>query len=185
MNKTLFRRWFRHLALLALLPALALPTAAPVRAQAANLLTNGDFENGGNGWQTCGSAAIVDKTKPGVSKAMVSSGRYAARVSYDADSVCGDDSYYDPHGQLAQQISVPDDAEVLTIWFRYSRIGQVGKPLRVTLQTETGLLGRVAETGQVDPGDLSGWNWYRSELSADEIASARGRTVSLTLSVSA
>lgn len=187
MNKTLLQHCFRPVVVLVLLAVLSVPAPTLVRAEAANLLRNGDFENGSAGWQPCANAAIVDKTKPGVSSAMVFRGRYAVRISYDPDNraSCGGDTYNDPRGQIAQQISVPSDGDVLTIWFRYSRVGQVGKPLRVTLGTEDGLLGRVAETDQVDPGELSGWSWYRSELNAEELASARGRTLNLYLSVSA
>lgn len=115
---------------------------------------------------------------------MVLSGRYAARVSFDDTSLCGNDRYYDPHGQLAQQFSVPADAQALSISFWYSRVGQVSRPLRVTLGTETGLLGRVVELDQVDPGELRGWSLYRSALSADDVARVRGRKLSLYLSVS-
>lgn len=186
MNKTVSRYWFGF-CMLSMLVALAPSSAAPVRAQVANLLVNGNFEQAGANWDVCANAAIIDKTQPSVSDRMVFGGRYAARISYVANNtaVCGDDAFYDPRGQIAQSFTVPSDAEVLTISFRYSRVGQAQKPLRVTLGTESSLLGRVAETDQVDPGELSGWSLYRSELSESEIANLRGRTLNLYLSVSA
>lgn len=56
-------------------------TATNHAAAATNLIDNGDFERGvAEPWIMCGGAGLVDAQNPGLTAAMVHSGRYALRL---------------------------------------------------------------------------------------------------------
>jgi hypothetical protein len=152
-------------------------------AQAANLITNGDFERGGEGWTGCGDVDLADRQQNGVSDAMVYGGRYALRVTYNPDDNCGGDPFFEAESQANQQLTIPADAPALTVSFRYSRIGATQLPLQVILATQTGYVGRFATLDPIRPEDLSGWNLYRAELSQRDLEQARGQTLKLYFAI--
>ena len=68
-------------AALVLAPAAALPSeVAPAAAASANLLTNGDLENGTTGWSAFGAGTVASTTSPvhGGARALSRTGRTAA-----------------------------------------------------------------------------------------------------------
>ena len=147
-------------------------------AQSVSLLTNGNFENAGTNWDQCGDTAIVD-TQSGATSAMVHSGRYAARISYNRNRDCGGDAVYSPDSQIAQPVTVPPDAQALTISFWYSRVGATTLSLQIILGTEARPLGWTVSLDSLKSEELAGWNLYRGELSASQLNSVRGKTLNL------
>jgi hypothetical protein len=182
-SSTPFERLARYLLGVVLLIVLGLSSAPPGRAQAANLIVNGDFERISEGWVGCGDVALPDRQRPGVTDAMVYAGRYAARVSYNADLTCGGEAFFDPESQINQQITIPNDATALTVSFRYSRIGATQLPLQVILASNVGYVGRSATLNPLYPEQLGGWNLYRGELSREELERARGQTLKLYFAI--
>lgn len=82
MRKSIARIALVLTAALVLAPAAALPSevAAPAAAASANLLTNGDLENGTTGWSAFGAGTVASTTSPvhGGARALLRTGRTAA-----------------------------------------------------------------------------------------------------------
>ncbi len=168
--------WLTHLLLIVLLaPALCWPAPSPLKAQAANLLSNAGFESGSSSWSLCGNASIVDSQAAGVNAAMVYAGRRALRLM-DTDDGCGS-AVFDPYAAAAQLVSIDGGVTAITISFWYSRVGNPVWPLTVSL-AEPGGYGYLAE---VDVENLPGWHLFRYELPEADIERLRGQTVQLTL----
>jgi hypothetical protein len=163
--------------LLALCMGLA-PAPRPVAA-AANLLNNAGFEQGASGWELCGSAELPTLWQAGVTAAMVSTGQRALRLTYTEGETCGS-PVFDPHGAAAQLVSIPADAEDVTISFWYSRVGNPIWDMTVNL----GEPGGFNYLDSVYTDNLPGWHLYRYELTLDQLEWVQGRTVELTLASS-
>ncbi|MEU4386343.1 non-reducing end alpha-L-arabinofuranosidase family hydrolase [Promicromonospora sp. NPDC023805] len=81
MRKSIARLALALTAALVLAPAAALPSeVAPAAAASANLLTNGDLENGTTGWSVFGAGTLASTTSPvhGGARALSRTGRTAA-----------------------------------------------------------------------------------------------------------
>ncbi|MGI5191819.1 non-reducing end alpha-L-arabinofuranosidase family hydrolase [Promicromonospora sp. CA-289599] len=81
MRKSIARLALALTAALVLAPAAALPSeVAPAAAASANLLTNGDLENGTTGWSVFGAGSLASTTSPvhGGARALLRTGRTAA-----------------------------------------------------------------------------------------------------------
>lgn len=81
MRKSIARIALALTAALVLAPAAALPSeVAPAAAASANLLTNGDLENGTTGWSAFGAGTVASTTSPvhGGARALSRTGRTAA-----------------------------------------------------------------------------------------------------------
>jgi hypothetical protein len=81
MRKSIARLALALAATLVLAPAAALPSeVAPAAAASANLLTNGDMENGTTGWSVFGAGTLASTTSPvhGGTRALSRTGRTAA-----------------------------------------------------------------------------------------------------------
>jgi hypothetical protein len=81
MRKSIARIALALTAALVLAPAAALPSeVAPAAAASANLLTNGDLENGTTGWSAFGAGTVASTTSPvhGGARALLRTGRTAA-----------------------------------------------------------------------------------------------------------
>ncbi|MEV0949544.1 non-reducing end alpha-L-arabinofuranosidase family hydrolase [Promicromonospora sp. NPDC050249] len=81
MRKSIARLALALTAALVLAPAAALPSeVAPAAAASANLLTNGDLENGTTGWSAFGAGTVASTTSPvhGGARALSRTGRTAA-----------------------------------------------------------------------------------------------------------
>jgi hypothetical protein len=82
MRKSIARLALALTAALVLAPAAALPSevVAPAAAASANLLTNGDLENGTTGWSVFGAGTLASTTNPvhGGARALSRTGRTAA-----------------------------------------------------------------------------------------------------------
>ncbi|MFD6138983.1 non-reducing end alpha-L-arabinofuranosidase family hydrolase [Promicromonospora sp. NPDC060271] len=81
MRKSIARLALALTAALVLAPAAALPSeVAPAAAASANLLTNGDLENGTTGWSAFGAGTVASTTSPvhGGARALLRTGRTAA-----------------------------------------------------------------------------------------------------------
>lgn len=164
------------LVIWAIAACLAGTPPAPTRAAAPNLIDDAGFEQGGAGWELCGSAEVPTAGAAGVTDAMVYSGRRAVRLTYSEEATCGS-PVFDPHGAATQALSIPADAEDVTISFWYSRVGNPIWDLSVSL-AEPGDFGYLAS---VFTDNLPGWHLFRYELTLDQLERVRGRTVQLTL----
>jgi hypothetical protein len=167
---------FRLVLCCALLGAIVGPSTEQARAQAPNLLSNVGFESGAAAWELCGTAEIVDRQAPGVSAAMVYAGRRGLRLTYSPDTKCGS-PVFDPDGAAAQAVHIPASAQDVTISFWYSRVGNPGWPVKVSLAESDGF-GYLA---QVDVENLPGWHLFRYELTLEQLESVRGKAVVLEL----
>lgn len=81
MRKSIARIALALTAALVLAPTAALPSeVAPAAAASANLLTNGDLENGTTGWSAFGAGTVASTTSPvhGGARALSRTGRTAA-----------------------------------------------------------------------------------------------------------
>lgn len=81
MRKSIARIALALTAALVLAPAATLPSeVAPAAAASANLLTNGDLENGTTGWSAFGAGTVASTTSPvhGGARALSRTGRTAA-----------------------------------------------------------------------------------------------------------
>lgn len=81
MRKSIARIALALTAALVLAPTAALPSeVAPAAAASANLLTNGDLENGTTGWTAFGAGTVASTTSPvhGGARALSRTGRTAA-----------------------------------------------------------------------------------------------------------
>jgi hypothetical protein len=177
-------RWWAMLLMFAVSPLL--PQAAPSLAQttATNLIANPGFETNGSGWQRCGDATVIDALAPGVTPAMVHAGRYAMRIHYNTDDLsCGGEAFFDPVAQAGHAFTVPTDAQDLTISFWYSRIDDPWFELQPILGTSSDYAERAVSLSWVYEDELSGWNLYRTELTATELDAVRGRTINLFFSI--
>jgi hypothetical protein len=147
----------------------------PVQAQNGNLLDNAGFEGGNNDWDLCGVAEIVNRSSATTTAAMVYDGERALRLTY-AENGCGS-PVFDPKAEARQSVTIPANAEAVTVSFWYSRVGDPIWPLGVSL-------GEYGFLGNIDTVNLTGWHLYRHTLDANDLASVRGKTVPLILEVS-
>lgn len=171
--------------IVALLAAfIAMPRPLYAQSEGANLLSDPGFESENGPWEACGDATRVDAQAEGVTPAMVHSGRYAFRIHYDTDDLsCGGEAFFDPTAQVGQSFTVPADAQDLTISFWYSRVGDTYFPLQPILGTSSDYDGRDVTLAWVEPEELEGWNFYRTELNLQELEAVRGKTISLFFSI--
>lgn len=174
-------RWARlylwgALTLLALAGCLELYAPAPARAAATNLIGNAGFEQGADGWELCGTAELAVAGAPGVTAAMVYAGQRALRLTSSDTNTCGS-PVFDPHGAASQEVSIPADAQDVTISFWYSRVGNPIWDLSISL-AESGGFGYL-DTVYTD--NLPGWHLYRYELTLEQLERVRGQTPLLTL----
>jgi Tol biopolymer transport system component len=174
-------RWARcclrgALALIALAACLDLYAPPQTRAGATNLIGNPGFEQGADGWELCGTAELPTAGAPGVTAAMVYAGSRALRLTYSDTDTCGS-PVFDPHGAAAQAVTIPVDAQDVTISFWYSRVGNPIWDLTISL-AEPGGFGYL---DSVYTDNLPGWHLYRYELTLDQLERVRGRTALLTL----
>ena len=157
------------------------------RAQAANLVADGGFESGNlSRWEVCGGVRLTDK-QAGGGPLEVFAGRYGLRLGYVSTRECGGGDFFADRLQAYYRgIVVPNDASGLTLSFWYSRAGTFtpnnsGSALTVLLVTEQDPQVRILAT--IYASTTGGWNLARYELSADELAQARGRRFYLSFTV--
>lgn len=170
----------------------ALATVLPRHSQASaplqtnNLVANGGFENGFNGWQTCGTARLADAQ--GGAATMVHNGRYAARFGTTAGNNCpkppsGYDYMCCNQQAVWQQIAIPADAPALTVSFWYWVEGTPQEDLDVLLGANqydfTNSFNGVY-LGRVSPYYLPGWQLYRHVLKPADLDKVRGKTLLLS-----
>ncbi|MEZ4867363.1 MAG: hypothetical protein R3C14_38920 [Caldilineaceae bacterium] len=150
-----------------------------------NLLINGDFEAGKSDdqWIYCGGATLVDAQSPSSTSFMVHAGRYALRLGPPNDSnACGNDAL-GPAQVAAEDITIPADAGDVTLSFWYSPVGDwPAGELSLQLSTKpTKGLGSKSFITTLKMDDLmGGWQLFRQNLSAAEVAAVRGQTLYLT-----
>jgi hypothetical protein len=169
----------RILLLLVIALGAALVPARPTYA-ADNLLENPGFEQNVSGWELCGSAELVNAGSPGITPAMVYADSWAVRLTYSETASCGY-PIFDPYGAAAQLVSIPAEAEDVTISFWYSRVGNPVWDLSVNLAEPGAYGGYIAS---VATNNLPGWHQFRYELTLDQLERVRGRTVQLKLASS-
>ncbi|MEZ4736924.1 MAG: hypothetical protein R3E79_58325 [Caldilineaceae bacterium] len=171
-------------ALLLLGSLFALPTL--VRAwqvsNVQNLLTNGDFEAGNTeDWIFCGGAKLVD-AQTGATSEMVYAGRYALRLGQPIDDSCGNGAL-GPSQIAAEDVTIPANASDTTLSFWYSPTGDwPAGEITIQLSTKpTNNLGSRAVISTLKMDDLMpGWQLFRQNLNADQMAAVRGQTLYLT-----
>ena len=171
-------------ALLLLGSIFALPALARAwqSGNAQNLIANGDFEAGDTeDWILCGGAKLVD-TQAGATSAMVHAGRYALRLGQPIDDSCGN-SALGPTQIAAEDITIPSDASDATLSFWYSPTGDwPAGDVTIQLSTKpTNNLGSRAVISTLKMDNLmAGWQLFRQNLNADQMAAVRGQTLYLT-----
>ena len=103
-----------------------------LHAQTTNLVGNPGLENAGEGWSGCGEAELIDTQQTDIDDTLAFSGRYAARVGYNLDGVCGNgEAFFDPKGAVFYPIDIPANATTLTVSFRYRRVGTNLFPMQI------------------------------------------------------
>lgn len=154
------------------------PLARP--QQTTNLLSNPGFENGLASWSACGGARLVDAQAPGVTRAMVHSGRYAVRLGNPTNSNdCPPPAspYSDRMDQaLLQVITVPPEAPAVTVSFWYSITGNAPTEVHVMLTKDLydyTFDPRGAYLDRLLYGDQPGWHLFRQVLTAAELAEVK------------
>jgi len=147
-----------------------------------NLVPDPGFEdNAGAEWFACGDFSDVDGTASGVTDRMVHSGRYAIRLGSDGD--CDLASIFAPSSALWREVTIPSDAQAVTLSFWYSRIGNPVFDLQPTLRSNPFFATAGLILPGADPADLPGWHLYRVVLSPDDLATVRGQTLNLVFDV--
>lgn len=147
-----------------------------------NLLTNGDFEAGNTeDWIFCGGAKLVD-AQTGATSEMVYAGRYALRLGQPIDDSCGNGAL-GPSQIAAEDVTIPANASDTTLSFWYSPTGDwPAGEITIQLSTKpTNNLGSQAVLSTLKMDDLMpGWQLFRQNLNADQMAAVRGQTLYLT-----
>lgn len=147
-----------------------------------NLVANGDFEAGATeDWILCGGAKLVD-AQAGATADMVRDGRYALRLGQPVDDSCGNDAL-GPSQIAAEDITIPSDASDVTLSFWYSPTGDwPAGEVTIQLSTKpTNNLGSQALISTLKMDNLMpGWQLFRQNLNADQLAAVRGQTLYLT-----
>ncbi len=179
----------RLLFVIGLIISILLPADIPdAHAQTTNLVRNGTFESGNLSlWDVCGGVRLAN-LQAGATAQEVHEGNYALRLGNPTRRECDGGEFFAPQLQARYNgIVVPNNASGLTLSFWYNRVGPFGEgsaswAMTVLLVTEEGEpLVRIRD--YIFPDVTSGWNLARYELSADELAQARGRTFYLYFDV--
>ena len=180
-------RFKRHAVLLIvifLMPTSLLYTRAERAAQADNLVADSGFEAGAadENWYFCGGARLADAQAAGTTDDMVRTGRYALRMGQPVDDSCGNPPF-GPSQIAAEDVTIPSDAEDVTLSFWYSPTGDwpVGEVL-VQLSTKpTNYVGSVVSVNSLKMEDLTpGWQLFRQNLTGDALEAVRGQTLYLS-----
>ncbi len=180
--------WVGCLALLLVSHLLTWPALAKSQSitATANLLENGDFENGGETpWILCGGAQLVDAHAPDTTAAMVYSGRYALRMGTPIDDSCGNGAL-GPAQVAAEDVTIPSDASDVTLAFWFSATGDwpAGQIEIVWTTKPTAGDGSVVLVDSIRMDELlGGWQLYRQNLRAEALTALRGQTLYLSLYV--
>jgi Tol biopolymer transport system component len=153
----------------------------------ANLLANGDFEAGNThpaDWNLCGGAKLAD-AQNGATDKMVRGGRYALRLGQPIDTSCGNDPL-GPSQVAFEDVTIPSDAEDVTLSFWYSALGYwaAGEIVIELTRTPRSYLGSGVLIDAIKMEDLqAGWHFYRGNLRSSDVAALRGQTVYLSVYV--
>ena len=147
---------------------------------------NGDFESGTlEPWIHCGGVQLVDAQAVGTTPLMVHHGRYAARLGQPIDTSCGNGAL-GPNQVLAEDITIPSEADDVTISFWYSAIGDwaAGEIVLELTQKPTAYLGSVVFVDAIKTDELTpGWHLFRQNVKLEDIVKLRGQTLYLSIYV--
>ncbi|MEM9776006.1 MAG: hypothetical protein AAF902_15625, partial [Chloroflexota bacterium] len=191
------------LGALLLLTSVTQPTRAESesQSQATNLITNGDFESGDDGWTICGGGAVLTKGNPAVSDKNIHQGQSSLRLGNPTVNRCTNE-IFGPYQMAYQQIAIPADVDALTVSFWYTRRGTFfdgGSTFEYSGDLDIALASEPLEgitsfpidisVGEITPFDQRGWHLFRQSLDADDLAElreglAQNSTVYLTIQIS-
>lgn len=147
-----------------------------------NLVPDPGFEdNAGAEWFACGDVSDIDATASGVTDRMVHSGRYAIRLG--STGSCDTSSIFSPQSALWREVTIPTNAQAVTLSFWYSRVGNPVFDLQPTLRSDPFFATAGLILPGADPANLPGWHLYRVVLSPDDLAAVRGQALNLVFDV--
>jgi hypothetical protein len=185
-----------RLSPVALIVALVLASGALLEppevdvAQAANLVADPGFEQGGAGWQTCGGVRLADaQATNSPFPVRVHSGRYAARLGNptinSGNDACPPPSHqYAPRQLLRAPVTIPAGAPGLTVSFWYYLSGTASiNNVDVFLCHKVDYISADAGCTHLDVlhEEGVGWHLFRQVLNAERFAQVRGRSTYLNI----